>query len=462
MARLHRILWSEGLFLTPHHFQQMELFREHQLAERSALATPHPWGVSSLEIDPEGLASGTFRLLSFRGLLPSGVSINFPEIDPAPPSVDFREAFDIRADHIDVYLGLPVRRNGWPNCRLSADGGEDSAEIRYTAMATTVDDENTGRDERTIQRAELNLRLLLGTESRDNFECLPVARVEKSASGGFHLAESFVPPLLALEGSPFLTKLTRSLLEQLVTASSGLGAGFTEGGADGRDITPANLRFFLRLLVVNGVIPQLAYLRETGASHPADLYRVLAGLVGQLATFDPGRTHPRDVPTYRHQECGPVFVQLRKMIAGLLDVKESQGYDLIPLTAAGQGRHQARIDKDSLLQPTSALYLAISTEEIAEGVVLDLAARIIVASPDRIDQKIELNLRGLPLQLVTVPPPAIPRRRNTWYYQLDTRGSSAEAVKDWEAIAMGRALVIHVPRDLQGASFELLGLEGRR
>ncbi|MFC1573460.1 type VI secretion system baseplate subunit TssK, partial [Candidatus Eisenbacteria bacterium] len=228
MARYHRILWSEGLFLTPHHFQQSELFHEDQLAERMALGAGYPWGVRSIEIDPEGLASGTFRMLSFRGLLPSGISVRFPEIDPAPPSVDFKEAFDLRADHLDIFLGLPVRRSGWPNCRLSEDAPEDRTEVRFSAQAATVEDENTGRGERTIQRAELNLKILLGNEPRDNFECLRIARVEKTAAGGFQLVDSFVPPLLALEGSPYLVQLNRSLLEQLVTRSSTLASSFTE------------------------------------------------------------------------------------------------------------------------------------------------------------------------------------------------------------------------------------------
>ena len=460
MARNHRIIWSEGLFLTPHHFQQADLFQENQLTERTALSIPHPWGVRSLEVDPEGLASGTFRVLSFRGLLPGGISVRFPEIDPAPPSVDFKEAFDIRTDHVDIYLGLPVRRSNWPNCRLSEDSTEDRAEVRFSAAAATVDDDNTGRDERTILRAELNLKLLLGTDSRDHFECLPIARVEKNAAGGFQLVESYVPPLLALEGSPYLTQLNRSLLERLVTRSSGLASGFTESGADGRDITPANLRAFLYFLTINGAIPHLAHFRETPATHPEQLYRSLAGLVGQLATFNAARLHPRDVPAYQHDDPGPVFAELERMVVDLLEIKDSQGYHVIPLTAAGEGRFQAHIDKDSLLQPTAAVFLSIASQELGEQEVAEFAGRIIVASPDRIEQKLNLNLRGLPLQLVTMPPPAIPRRRNTWYYQLDTRGSSAEAQKDWEAIATGRSLVINVPRDLLDARFELLGLEG--
>ncbi len=460
MARFHRILWSEGLFLTPHHFQQAGLFQQYELAERAALGSPHPWGVRSLEIDPEGLASGTLRVLSCRGVMPGGTSVCFPDIDPAPPSIDIRDSFDLRMDSLDVYLGLPLRRTGWPNCRLAEDASEDRAEVRYLAKAFAIEDENTGRDERTIQRAELNLRLLTGVESRDNFECLRIARVAKSAAGGFQLVDDYVPPLLAIEGSAHLVHLTRALLERLVVRSSGLAERFTEGGADGRDITPANLREFLRFLVVNGAIPHLAHLRETPAAHPEQLYRTLAGLVGQLATFNARRMHPRDVPAYVHEDAGPVFAELQRMIVELLESGASHGYVVIPLTTTGEGRFQAQIEKDALLQPTAGLYLSIASESIGERDVLESAKRIIVASPDRIEQKLSMNLRGLPLQLVTVPPPAIPRRRNTWYYQLDTRGSTAEAQKDWEAIAAGRALAMDIPRNLLAAQFELLGLEG--
>ncbi len=245
-----------------------------------------------------------------------------------------------------------------------------------------------------------------------------------------------------------------------MTRSSGLASSFSEAGADGRDITPANLRAFLYFSVINGVIPHLAHFRANEATHPEQFYRTLAGLAGQLATFNAARLHPRDLPAYTHENAGPVFAALERTIVELLELKGSQGYQLLPLTAAGEGRFQARIEKDSLLQPTAAIFLSVSSEEIGEREIGENVARIIVASPDRIEQKLNLNLRGLPLQLITVPPPAIPRRRNTWYYQLDTRGGTSEAQKDWEAIAASRALIIDIPKDIRAAQFELLGLEG--
>ena len=84
------------------------------------------------------------------------------------------------------------------------------------------------------------------------------------------------------------------------------------------------------------------------------------------------------------------------------------------------------------------------------------ASRVILASVDRIQQKINMRLPGLPLHLMAVPPPAIPRRRGTVYLQLDARGG------DWEAIKMARNLAVDIPQDLRAAQFELLALEGGR
>ena len=50
-----KVLWTEGMFLQPQHFQQAE---RHADAMRGALArrlVPYGWGVSELEVDAEML-----------------------------------------------------------------------------------------------------------------------------------------------------------------------------------------------------------------------------------------------------------------------------------------------------------------------------------------------------------------------------------------------------------------------
>lgn len=455
MAQFHRILWSEGLFVTPQHFQQWDLFLDALGSERIALTRPFAWGVHSMEIDTELLARGTFRMLSFRGILPSGTVLRVPEFDPPPRSVEFGEAVDIRADTFEIFLGLPARRSGWPNTLLDEDSTEENKELRFRAKTVTIPDENSGRDERPLQRAEHNLQILLQTDHRDNYEVIPVARVRRTATGEFQLVEEFVPPLLNVHASPYLLKLCRGLLERLSARSTQLAERFTDAGVNARDITPANLRAFLQFAQVNQAIPMLAYLREMPGIHPEEFYKSFATLVGQLCTFNPSRFHPRDVPQYNHLTLGAIFKQMEAMLVELLDIREvAHGYEVIPLVPAGEGRWHATFTKESTLQPGSALIFSVAGEGVEESEIVPGIQQFILTSQDRIGQKLALNLPGLPLHHLPVPPPVIPRARGTFYFQLAAQGS------DWDAIKDARNLAVQVPIRFRGAKFELLAIEG--
>ena len=45
MSARHRVIWSQGLFLQPQHFQQQARFFEHMLDARLRAAAPHAWAM---------------------------------------------------------------------------------------------------------------------------------------------------------------------------------------------------------------------------------------------------------------------------------------------------------------------------------------------------------------------------------------------------------------------------------
>lgn len=49
MNRPHKIIWHEGMFLTPHHFQQWDRYYEQLLHDRVRAVNPFGWG--SLKYD---------------------------------------------------------------------------------------------------------------------------------------------------------------------------------------------------------------------------------------------------------------------------------------------------------------------------------------------------------------------------------------------------------------------------
>ena len=67
MRNRHRVVWAQGMFLTPQHFQTLEQYLEHSFHFRFAASHFANWGVTELEIDQEALANGVFRLETCRG-----------------------------------------------------------------------------------------------------------------------------------------------------------------------------------------------------------------------------------------------------------------------------------------------------------------------------------------------------------------------------------------------------------
>ena len=62
MSWYSKVLWSEGLFLRPHHLQQSDRYVEHFVERRVGQMTPYPWGFSSLEIDSDLAQQSKFAL----------------------------------------------------------------------------------------------------------------------------------------------------------------------------------------------------------------------------------------------------------------------------------------------------------------------------------------------------------------------------------------------------------------
>ena len=63
-----KVLWGEGLFLRPQHFQQQDAYHEWRLAQSTKLLHPYAWGVRHLKVDAQEL-NGEADNLSRSGIL---------------------------------------------------------------------------------------------------------------------------------------------------------------------------------------------------------------------------------------------------------------------------------------------------------------------------------------------------------------------------------------------------------
>jgi type VI secretion system protein ImpJ len=82
-----KVLWTEGLFLQPHHFQQADRYHEALIAGLARRVSPYAWGVSTLEIDEAALKVGQIALKTVSGLTQDGSVFRVPQAEDHPPAL---------------------------------------------------------------------------------------------------------------------------------------------------------------------------------------------------------------------------------------------------------------------------------------------------------------------------------------------------------------------------------------
>ena len=162
MRQLQPVIWAKGTFLTPNHLQLQDLFLESLLEFRWDALNFRPWGLLSLQVDREALAGGYFTIESAAGIFPDGLVFDIPAADSAPAPKPLAQYLKGEQESIDLYLAIPPYRYGG----LNVTAPMQNADTRYLAEMLVSRDENTGLNERQVQVARKNLRLLVDNGAR--------------------------------------------------------------------------------------------------------------------------------------------------------------------------------------------------------------------------------------------------------------------------------------------------------
>ena len=140
MSRMDKVVWSEGMFLTPQLFQQADRYHESLLHFALGAGQPFPWGLMALDIDAERLVNGDFSLVRASGLMPDGLAVRIPDHDPVPEGRSVKPLFSPSLDVVEAYLTVPAVRVQAPNIQLDrpATARNSSARSTRRRMATSA------------------------------------------------------------------------------------------------------------------------------------------------------------------------------------------------------------------------------------------------------------------------------------------------------------------------------------
>jgi len=132
MSWYSKVVWSEGLFLRPHHLQQTDRYLEHLVENRARHVSPYPWGFSYLELDRDLAQQSKLSVRRAAGIMPDGTPVRRPGRQPDPEPIDVP---DSAATQI-AWISMPVAAS---NTR-EVDSQSSESASRYTSGAETFID----------------------------------------------------------------------------------------------------------------------------------------------------------------------------------------------------------------------------------------------------------------------------------------------------------------------------------
>jgi type VI secretion system protein ImpJ len=447
MKNLSRIVWSEGMYLAPHHFQAQSRYFEDSIDFTASALWLEPWGFSACRFHEEALLNGSLVLLDARGILPDGLPFAMPDGDALPPPRRIADLFPPSRDKVTVLLCLPERKPDGRNC-LESPG--EAGDARYVAEPRPTTDESTGRDEKPVLFGRKRFRLLLETEPCEGMLAMPAARIMRDGSGRTVFDPDFIPPCLTIAASERLMRLLARLIDLLDEKSVALAAGGAAAGRTWTEYSTRDTAPFWMLPTVNSAIAPLRELHAARHAHPERLFLHLLRLAGALCTFSL-ESSPRDLPAYDHASLEAGFSALERHIRNHLEIIVPTAAIAIPLRRTSECFWEGSVADQRCLD--RARWILEVRAAAGEVEVISRTPQLVkVCSRLYVAKLVERALPGMALTHLPSPPPALAARVDAHYFSISRAGPC------WDHIVETREVGVYVPGDLPGAELELLVL----
>ena len=449
MSKYRKIVWNEGMLLTPHHFQQSDNYHEELLNSRVQSIMQHEYGVIDLQVNNEAVANGNFQITNCRAVMPDGLVINVPDAEAVPDLRPVANHFGVEAERLGVHLAIPAKKMGEAN--FQASGGGLNGNLRFLQEGSLVKDETSGTNEQPIAYAKSNLRIIFDDELRDGFTSIKIAELQRTPTGQLKISDEYIPPILKISASVWVANMLRQVVEILITKSGSLGEQRRSSNASLADFTTSEVAVFWLLNTINASIPTMAHYFRSPVLHPEKLYLEMAGLVGKLMTFSI-ESHPKDIVKYDHDDLYFTFYSLSSQLKDLLETVIPSRCVPIPLEKTRDTLYVGRIEDERLLKEAE-FYLAVRAQ-MPEAKLMEGVPRVVkIASRDVIDSVIGSALPGVVLTLASPPPAPIPSRVGFKYFKLDTIGPY------WNGINGSKVISVYVPNDIPDEKLEMYAVK---
>ncbi len=439
MSVNNKVIWSEGMFLRPQHFQQQDRYVERYIEARTQALGAYLWGLSEIAIDNEPLSLGKLSVAHIKGVFPDGTPFVAPENESLPDVIDVPE----NTQDEMVYLCIPLKRAG---ALESIRDQEEHPQARYQTFNFDARNSTSQSGEPVrIQVGKLRICLKLGSEDLSGYAAIAIARIkERQPDKPVQLDRHFIPAVMNCQSSPEIRAYFEEIKGLMEQRGEALSHRLTDSGRAGS----AEIADYLLLQVINRSEPLIQHFSTLNGLHPLTLYTELLQLAGELSTFTASNKRPQEVPPYLHDNLQQTFSGLFRALRQSLSTVLEQSAISLDLVERKFGIHVAPITDHSLMS-NATFVLAAKADIQTELLRNRFPSQAKVAPVENIRELISTQMPGVKLRPLPVAPRQIPYHAGYTYFELDQSGEL------WQALSKSGGFAVHLGAEFPGLSMEL-------
>ncbi|MCL9781231.1 type VI secretion system baseplate subunit TssK [Vibrio sp. S4M6] len=402
----HKVVWTEGMFLSPQHFQQQSRYTENFSREYAEQISPQLFGLTQLELDMSMLTSGKVAVRRAKGIF----------LDGTPFEVNQSIVLEIpkNTNNKKVYLSLPVIRSG------AVDVGEGGRH-RYSVVQHSVyDTSRENSDAVELDLAELNIGLKLEGDDLQDFTLITVAEISAhKPESGVVLNQAFVPQSLQFGVSQYLREGLSDVFSQVQYRAKTISARLK--AENNRKSDQALMRDFLWLQALGMWMPKLEQWLQDGTLLTRALYLECVSMAGQMLGLE-GKM-PQSFPVWNPNGLYHIFSTVYSEL--LVALREVQIDSVVTLQWDTQLFLSRRLLRT--LVPDRSLYqqsrfILVVTSNIATTQLSEQFPRVTkLAGNSDIARLVRNSLSGVPLNPLPYAPSELKAHSAATYFELDVQ-----------------------------------------
>lgn len=407
MRRHRKVVWNEGMFVAPQHFQQQERYFHHYMEQYIAQATgAHRYGVSKLEIDVHRLKIGKVAVTECQGVFADGTYFeNTQELILDIPNATLEKV---------IYLALPISIEG------ANEYGSATENKRYTKVPINLyDSSDASQSSVETTLSEPNVRLILEGEEVTGMTLIPIAKIlEKRESGEVLLEKNFIPACLQYGASVVLKERMKEL--HALTQARANSVVQRIGVGQDRKSEQSLMKEYLWLQALNRWLPWLHLTIDRPETVLEDVYDGLIRFSAELKSFVPCVAEPPEALVREDLKSlfSKVFSELRDQLSMVQNDNVTEvNWD----TTLFERRRLLRTSIPNIHMMDNKRFVLAVESSVGTAVLSQVfSSACTLSGLSQIADLVRNGISGIPLMVLPIAPSELKPRADVCYFEIDT------------------------------------------